>query len=64
MTTISGNHNYLNPQHASNQLNMSPPTTNSNEIRFFESILRIFRYDKFINVTRYGKGISNIDIFI
>ena len=63
ITTISGNHRYMNPEYSLNSLITSLPSPNTNEIRFYEPILQTFGYDKFLEVTRYGKGAGGIDIF-
>ena len=62
ITTISGNHLYLDPEHALKSLINSPPNSD-NEIRFYEPILQAFGYDLFIQVTQFGKGAGGVDLF-
>ena len=62
ITTISGNHLFLDPEYALKQL-IGSPQTSSNEIRFYEPILQAFGYDLFIQVTQYGKGAGGVDLF-
>ena len=62
ITKISGNHLYLNPEHALRDMKSSPPNSN-NELRFYEPILQAFGYDLFIKVTQYGKGQGGVDLF-
>ena len=63
ITTISGNHLYLDPEYALKNLINSPPSSD-NEIRFYEPILQAFGYDLFIQVTQYGKGVGELIYFI
>ena len=62
ITTISNSHKFLNPEHALSELNKNPPST-TNQLEFYEPILQAFGYDKFIQVTQYGKGAGGIDLF-
>ena len=62
ITSISGNHLYLDPEYSLKSLINSPPNAD-NEIRFYEPILQAFGYDLFIKVTQYGKGSGGVDLF-
>ena len=62
ITTVSGNHLYLDPEHALKNLINSPPDTD-NDLRFYEPILQAFGYDLFIQVAQYGKGSGGVDLF-
>lgn len=62
ITTISGNHLYLDPEYALTNLINNPPNSD-NEVRFYEPILQAFGYDLFIQVTQYGKGVGGVDLF-
>ena len=62
ITTISGNHLYLDPEYALKNLINSPPNS-GNEIRFYEPILQAFGCDLFIQVTQYGNGAGGVDLF-
>ena len=62
ITKISGNHNYLNPEHALTLMINNPPTT-SDEIVFYEPILQAFGPKLFIDVTQYGNGKAGVDLF-
>lgn len=62
ITKISGNHNYLNPEHALNLLISSSPTS-PDELYFYEPILQAFGPDLFIKVAQYGNGNAGVDLF-
>ena len=62
ITTVSGNHLYLDPEHALKNLINSPSNTD-NDLRFYEPILQAFGYDLFIQVAQYGKGSGGVDLF-
>ena len=62
LTTISGNHNYMNPEYSLKNLVDNPPAS-SDEIRFYEPIVQAFGPHLFLKVTQYGGGRAGVDLF-